>query len=243
MRATAVAIASILLSVCAGAGALADPLKDGTEAFSKKDYATAMPLLAPLAAAGDGRAQCMVDVMNDLQKGKADYAVDAVSWDCIAAAWGKPSALVDVGDDFHFGIILHAHNVAMAAQLYRLAADQGYALAQRRLAPMYLTGEGVDRDVVQACRLFGKVAAQNDDKFALAEARRDYGMCYLNGTGVPQDMVQALAWWGFAADGGDAKAKALWDMYIVRIPLAQVTRAQELTRVWEIPPPRTLPIP
>ena len=53
-------------------------------------------------------------------------------------------------------------DLAEAARLYRLAADQGHAQAQYNLGAMYYTGKGVAKDVAQAARLFRLAADQGD---------------------------------------------------------------------------------
>src|SRR4051794_20551793 len=123
-RGCCVGLLAAALSILFASAATADALRDGTDAFSKKDYAKAMTLLAPLAEQGDGRAECMVEVMQDLTKGTPDYTVEGVSWDCAAAAYGKPWSLLEVGDRFRDGFI-HRRNPKMAVQLYRLAVAQG----------------------------------------------------------------------------------------------------------------------
>ena len=43
---------------------------------------------------------------------------------------------------------------AEAVRWYRLAADQGYAIAQLTLGAMYLRGDGVPEDHVEAARWY-----------------------------------------------------------------------------------------
>jgi uncharacterized protein len=51
---------------------------------------------------------------------------------------------------------------AEAAKWYRLAADQGYALAQSNLGLMYAKGQGVPQDLVLAYMWFSLSATQGD---------------------------------------------------------------------------------
>jgi TPR repeat protein len=55
-----------------------------------------------------------------------------------------------------------AKDQAEAARLFRLAADQGEAMAQLSLGEMYYTGAGVAKDEVEAARLFRLAADQGD---------------------------------------------------------------------------------
>ena len=51
---------------------------------------------------------------------------------------------------------------AEAVKWYRLAADQGYAVAQYNLGFMYADGQGVPQDYVQSHMWFNLAAAQSD---------------------------------------------------------------------------------
>lgn len=174
--------------------AAADPLHDGANAFKKEDYKTAMTLLAPLAEAGDGRAECMVTVMRDIASGKsASYAVDALAWTCLAATHGQSRQQLALGEDFGSGFLVKRDD-AMAVQLIRLAAENGLPEAQASFGHVYTTGRGVEPDLAQACQWWGRAAAQG----GVREAQRNLGLCYLTRTGVPQDDERALFWLGIA---------------------------------------------
>jgi TPR repeat protein len=86
-----------------------------------------------------------------------------------------------------------------AVRLYRLAADQGHALAQRNLGGCYDTGTGVDQDHAEAVRLYRLAADQGD-----SDAQFNLGRCFENGTGVDQDHAEAVRLYRLAADQGDA---------------------------------------
>lgn len=51
---------------------------------------------------------------------------------------------------------------AEALRWYRLAAEQGYALAQANLGVMYWKGMGVKQEYVQACMWLSLAAAQGN---------------------------------------------------------------------------------
>ncbi len=53
-------------------------------------------------------------------------------------------------------------DLSEAASLYRLAADQGKASAQGRLADMYRDGVGVEVDLSEAARLYRLAAPQRN---------------------------------------------------------------------------------
>ena len=58
-----------------------------------------------------------------------------------------------------------AKNEQEACRLYKLAADQGDAVAQCNLGWMYENGKGVAKNEQEACRLY-KLAAEQGDKRA-----------------------------------------------------------------------------
>lgn len=81
-------------------------------------------------------------------------------------------------------------------------AQQGDADAQYSLGQMYLNGQGVSQDYVQATSWYRKAAEQGD-----AIAQSNLGVMYEHGQGVPKDDVQAVAWYRKAAEQGDAIAQ------------------------------------
>ena len=89
-----------------------------------------------------------------------------------------------------------------AVKWFRLAADQGDALAQYSLGDMYRTGEGVPQDYGEAVKWFRLAADQGD-----ASAQNNLGVMYEYGRGVPQDYGEAVKWYRLAADQGDALAQ------------------------------------
>ena len=64
-----------------------------------------------------------------------------------------------------------AKDDAEAARFFRLAADQGYSDAERRLGILYECGHGVPRDPAEAIRWYERAAAK-DDTLARASAAR-----------------------------------------------------------------------
>jgi hypothetical protein len=69
------------------------------------------------------------------------------------------------------------------------------------LGTMYLKGEGVANDPVEATLWFRKAAEQG-----LAEARYALGLCYLNGDGVLRNRNEALRLFRLAANQGNEDA-------------------------------------
>ena len=86
--------------------------------------------------------------------------------------------------------------------MYRLAADQGNALAQSTLGVMYAKGSGVPQDYTEAVKLFRLAASQ-----ANARGQNGLGVMYRNGQGVSKDLIEAATMFRLAADQGYAAAQ------------------------------------
>jgi TPR repeat protein len=96
-----------------------------------------------------------------------------------------------------------AQDDAEAARLYRLAADQGYAVAQNNLGCMFKHGQGVAKDYAEAARLYRLAAEQG---YAVAQV--SLGLMFRNGYGVAEDKAEAIRWYHLAAAQGDTLATA-----------------------------------
>ena len=100
-------------------------------------------------------------------------------------------------------------NGVRAFAWYRLAAEQGNAMAQNNLGLMYEKGSGVPQDYVQAFVWYRRAAEQGNPM-----AQSNVGFMYERGVGVLKDYVQAVAWYRKAAEQGNATAQNyLGNMY------------------------------
>ena len=88
-----------------------------------------------------------------------------------------------------------------AARWYRLAADQGFAEAEQKLADLYCLGRGVPLNYELAGTWYGKAARQGN-----AEAQFQLAQLYSTGQGVEQDYVQSRYWMREAALQGHEQA-------------------------------------
>ena len=121
----------------------------------------------------------------------------------------------------------------------RLAATQGDAAAQFRLAIAYSFGRGVPEDDAEAARWYRLSAEQG-----YAAAQYHLGAAYAGGRGVGQDDVQAHMWFNLAASR--APREILRDMFrgnrdeVARTFLSpdQRAEAQRLAREWDEAHPR-----
>ena len=84
--ATAILVLSFASSVAAG------PLEDADAAVKRRDYATALRLIRPLAEQGDASAQYNLGVFYDNGLGVPQDHVRALMWFNLAAAQGKEGA-------------------------------------------------------------------------------------------------------------------------------------------------------
>ena len=119
---------------------------------------------------------------------------------------------------------------AEAAKWYRLAADQGYSLAQNNLGILYEEGRGVPQDLAEAVKWHRLAADQNN-----AFAQNRLGALYENGRGVPKDNVRAHMWFNLSGAQGHQAAVKNRDKLTASMDREQVAEAQKLAREWKPP--------
>ena len=128
--------------------------------------------------------------------------LDALSWYLKAAQQDAPDAQYRLGYMYEKGIGT-LKDTAKAVQLYRSAAEHGYAEAQNLMGTLYATGSnGVTQDDKQALDWFQKAAGQG-----FAKAEKNLGDMYFFGHGIDKDYVQARIWYTKAADQKFADAQ------------------------------------
>jgi TPR repeat protein len=130
-----------------------------------------------------------------------------------------------------------------AERWYRLAANQGEAVAQYSLGYMYAKGHGVPQDYVARSGWFRLAAEQGLDL-----AQYELARAYVRGEGVPQNNVQAHKWANLAAarttpnspasGSMHVRASDLRDWVAERLTPDQLAEAQRLAREWDAAHPR-----
>ncbi len=120
-----------------------------------------------------------------------------LQWYFDAAEAGDVDAQFALGLQFEQGLLEKAPDLALAAQWYAQAADNGHALAQLRLA-LLLLSRG---DAAEAARYMESAALQG-----VAEAQFDLALMLEIGRGVAPDEDAALRWYRAAAAQGMAAA-------------------------------------
>jgi hypothetical protein len=130
------------------------------------------------------------------------------------------------GQDFDLGLLAYdAGDYATALREFRLAAEQGNAMAQYNVGVMTYNGEGVAQNFAEAAEWYRRAAAQG-----YARAQSDLGDLYARGEGVPQDRVEAHKWYSLAAARGDAGAAKSRDRIAAKMTPAGIAAAERMAR-------------
>lgn len=89
-----------------------------------------------------------------------------------------------------------------ALKKFTAAAEGGNPVAQYNVGVMYLTGQGVEKNLIVAARWHRLAADQG-----LAVAQYGLGVMYYRGDGIEQDYAEAARWFRKAANQGLANAE------------------------------------
>ena len=89
-------------------------------------------------------------------------------------------------------------NYEEAIKWYRLAAEQGYALAQTNIGLMYEVGEGVNQNYEEAIKWYHLAAEQG-----FSGAQSKLGLMYESGKGVMQNYEKAVQLYRQSAEQGN----------------------------------------
>jgi TPR repeat protein len=175
-----------------------------------QDFAQAAKWLRKSADQGHDIAQDELGLMYEFGRGVPKDDAEAMRWFQKAAGQNYAGGLYDLGRYY----IRSAYNVDIntqyknsevdkffqfagvkGAKLYRLAADQGHALAQYKLMGLYLTGMGVPADPIQVYK-WCSLAAGNSDatKFKISPACRDRLIKQLKPEQILQGQRLVMEW-------------------------------------------------
>ena len=130
---------------------------------------------------------------------EGDYERAYNEWLPLARA-GNAAAQRNIGQLYRLGLGV-PKDLKVAANWYRLAADQGLSRAQANLGVMYLRGEGVVRDPAKGAEWFSKAADQGH-----VISQYNLALMLEQGYGVARNTSEAAKWFSEAADGGHDKA-------------------------------------
>lgn len=116
---------------------------------------------------------------------------------------GNPAALTILALDALDGTDGKAPaDPAQAVTYLTEAAQKGQAMAQYRLATLFMRGEGVAHDPVQAVHWYAMAANQGNVK-----AMHNLAVSYASGVGTPRSLPQAAHWFAKAAELGLADSQ------------------------------------
>lgn len=121
-------------------------------------------------------------------------------------------------DDFSDGVALYEQrDFPAAAAAFKKAADQGKSDAQFNLGLMYLNGEGVAQNYIEAKALFEKAAQQNN-----VRAQVNLGRMYAKAKGGAPNYGMAVYWFNKAVELGYADAQySLGVLYVSGIGVSR----------------------
>ena len=114
-------------------------------------------------------------------------------------------------------------NNAEAVKWYRLAANQGNAIAQYNIGIMYAKGDGVPQNYSEAVKWYRLAARQG-----YASAQSNIGVMYFNGEGISQNDIRAYMWWSVSAAQGNKIAKGNRDRISNKLTRGQLARGQKM---------------
>ena len=127
--------------------------ENGTVAFERGDYETALREFKVLAEQKDSRGQYGLGLMYDLGTGVSIDFEEAVKWYRLSAEQGNADAQNNLATMYAEGEGIEK-DANKAAKLYERAAQQGNFDAPNNLGTMYLQAIGITRDYVRAYMWF-----------------------------------------------------------------------------------------
>ena len=200
--------------------------EDARAAIQKRDFATALRILRPLADQGVARAQSTLGGMYASGLGVARSYEQGVAWFQKAATQGFAEAQSNLGVAYATGQGITKNDTA-ALYWFRKSAEQGYAAGQFLLGQMYRNGTGVAKSSPEALYWFRKSADQ-----AFSGAITALGEMYDTGEGVPKDSVEAYKWLVIAAVQGNEEAKQYIAGVDGRLTPKEVDEAKKAAQEW-----------
>jgi uncharacterized protein len=228
MKAPVLTLCIGLILVAGGSNVHAGPYEEGSAAYGRGDYSTALRLFRPLADHGNAQAQYKIGLMYYSGEGVTQNPAEAARWFRRAADQGSPDAQHYLGMMYEDGNGV-PKDLAEAAKWIRKAAEQGSMYAQRDLASKYYHGEGVAQDRTEAAKWLGKAADQGE-----SVSQSLLGDMYSKGEGVPQNNILAYKWLSLSADRFPDNAKKISNIAAKMTP-DQVAEAEKLGRAFNQP--------
>src|SRR6516164_9750322 len=198
----------------------AGPIEDGSAAYQRHDYETALRLLRGPAEQGSAEAQLLLGFMYHDGEGEPQNYAEAARWLRKAAEQGNIAAQGALGGMYLDGLGV-PKDPAQATRWLQKAAEQGVPFAQSILGGL------ADKagNYVEALKWYRLAANQGD-----AEAQNNLGNMYETGRGVAQSYAEAAKWYRLAA--GQGLAGAQYNLGILYDNGHGVTRDYEEAAKW-----------
>jgi TPR repeat protein len=173
---------------------------------------------------------CDTYAANSLDPQRKAPGVNLIELDAKLAIPACESALQKYPDSARFmyqiGRGYHrSDNFATAALWYGKAMEHGSAFGEAALALLYMTGQGVPKDMAKAADMTRDAAEKG-----VVIAQNALAYMYANGVGVTKDNDQALVWYRKAAEQGAPNAQL--SLGIAYEEGAGVTQDLEQAAMW-----------
>ena len=118
-------------------------------------------------------------------------------------------------------------NVARAAEMFRLGAEDDQAKSEFALGLLYFHGEVVERDLALAFSLFRRAAAKGH-----ADGQIFLGRMLAEGEGVERDMAEAWFWFTLAEAQKPSIAAYYFSKYDGALETTQIEAARLRAKLW-----------
>jgi uncharacterized protein len=202
-------------------------LKEGTAAYHKADYATALTELRPLAEIGHPAAQNLLGKMNHLGQGMAQNKKEAARWFHLAAEQGLAEAQSVLGYLCLVGEGVSQNN-DLALEWTRKAAQQGDANAQFNLSVMHGEPHGIRKNPVESLKWLLSAAEQGH-----GAALDSLGRLFEQGKGgVSRHLASAYLLTAAAAEKGHQLAADRRKEMESKLPSRDLQQGREMLRKW-----------
>jgi TPR repeat protein len=117
---------------------------------------------------------------------------------------GDPDAQYSIGQSHE-----HQGKILKALKWYQEASNKGQSDAQYRIAEIYSSGRGVQKNIIEAIKWYKKLAVNGHQRSQLK-----LGSIYRFKSGGVHDPAEALKWYKMAAEQGSTRAQTITgDMY------------------------------
>ncbi len=200
------------------------PIDEAVAAFTREDYAAALPIFQRRADAGEAEAQAWLGAFYANGTGVLPSLPTAFAWYMRAAEQGHVQAATNVGAMLAMGQGTTQDRLAGLGWLEKAAAA-GDAMARYNLATLYAKGDGVPLDSSRAADLYRQAAETGHYP---SQAR--LGHIYAVGLGVEKDRVSAFAWLSLAAQHGIGTALNALEALIEQMSAEEKAKGSDMVQ-------------